>query len=160
MAYGLDFQEIYYTDHNRVDQGVLETYEIDIDLAGEKDFRIVSPEPVIPVGGFWYIQNTEYGGIVDAFSTDSDEEQIEYEGRSFRGILNSHIVDVDGAERVLPDSMTVHLDEYGAIDDDSNMLVATVSDCFRELLTDFGGCLWSMNRQCTKPLVLSYPSTR
>lgn len=138
MAYGLDFEEIYYTDHDRVDIGVLETYEIDVDLAGDKDFQITSPDPVIPIGGFWYIQGTEYGGIVDAFNTDSDEEQIEYEGRSFRGILDSHIVDVDGKERVIPDSTTVPVDEDGAIDDDSNMLVATISDCFRELVTDFG----------------------
>lgn len=138
MAYGLDFQEIYYADHQRVDLGVLETYEIDIDLAGDKDFRIVSPDPVIPIGGFWYIQDTEYGGIVDAFNTDSDEEQIEYEGRSFRGILNSHIVDVDGLARVIPDSKTITVDEDGAIDDDSNLLIATISDCFRELVTDFG----------------------
>lgn len=138
MAYGLDFQEIYYTDHQRVDLGVLETYEIDIDLAVDKDFRIVSPDPVIPIGGFWYIQDTEYGGIVDAFNTDSDEEQIEYEGRSFRGILQSHYVDVDGMERVIPDSTIVPVDEDGAISDDSEMLIATISDCFREFVTGFG----------------------
>lgn len=138
MAYGLDFQEVYYADHQRVDIGVLETYEIDIDLADEKDFQIKSPDPVIPIGGYWYIQDTEYGGIVDAFHTDSDDEQIEYSGRSFRGILDSHIVDVKGLERTIPDSMTVPLDSGGAIDDDSTMLVATISDCFRELVTDFG----------------------
>ena len=139
MAYGLDFQEIYYADHNRVDIGVLETYEIDIDLADEKDFSITSPDPVIPIGGFWYIQNTEYGGIVDAFYTDSDEESIQYEGRSFRGILDSHIVDVDGKQRVMPDRYRADVDASGAIDDDSEMLKATITDCFNELVVDFEG---------------------
>lgn len=94
MAYGLDFDEIYYMGHNRVDIGVLNTYEIDVDLAGEKDFQIVSPEPVIPVEGYWYIPYTEYGGIVDAFETDSDDEKITYTGRTWRGMLASKIVEI------------------------------------------------------------------
>lgn len=109
MAYGLDFEEVYYADHERNDIGVLQTYEIDIDLAGDKDFRVVSPEPVIPVGGFWYIQDTEYGGIVDKFETDSDEEKITYGGRTFRGILHSHIVDVGSVAR---DINSVPIKEY------------------------------------------------
>lgn len=139
MAYGLDFDEVYYADHNRTDIGVLDTYEISIDLADEKDFSITSPDPVIPIGGFWYILNTEYGGIVDAFYTDSDEESITYEGRSFRGILASHIVDVEGKQRVIPDKYSADVDASGAIADDSDMLKATITDCFNELVVDFGG---------------------
>ena len=137
MAYGLDFQEIYYADHNRIDQGVLQTYEIDIDLAKEKDFRIVSPEPVITVGGYWYIQDTEYGGIVDSFSTDSDEEKITYEGRSFRGMLDSHFVDVDGEERIIPENTTAVVDGDGAMDTDAQ-ITATISECFTELIQEQG----------------------
>ena len=94
MAYGLDFDEIYYMGHDRVGIGVLNTYEIDVDLAEEKDFQIVSPEPVIPVEGYWYIPYTEYGGIVDAFETDSDDEKITYSGRTWRGMLASKIVEI------------------------------------------------------------------
>ncbi len=134
MAYGLDFEEIYYTNHDRVDLGVLETYEIDVDLADEKDFSISSPEPVIPVHGFWYIQDTEYGGIVDAFNTDSSEESVEYEGRTFRGILDSHFVDVVGKEKTIPENMTADVDQEGA----GAPVQATISDCFRELVASFG----------------------
>lgn len=134
MAYGLDFEEIYFTDHDRVDLGVLETYEIDVDLAKDKDFKISSPEPVIPIKGFWYIQDTEYGGIVDAFSTDSEDGEIEYEGRSFRGILASHYVDVVGKEKTIPQNLNANIDSDGAGDVEQ----ATISDCFREIVASFG----------------------
>ena len=129
MAYGLDFQEIYYTDHDRFDLGVLETYEIDVDLANEKDFSISSPEPVIPVHGFWYIQDTEYGGIVDAFNTDSSEESVEYEGRTFRGILDSHFVDVVGKEKTIPENMTTDVDQEGA----GTPVQATISESWLQV---------------------------
>ena len=135
MAYGLDFEEIYYTDEQQTDLGVLETYEIDIDVANEKDFQIVSPDPVIPVNGFWYIQDTEYGGIVDSFSTDSSEAEIQYEGRTFRGILASHYVDVQGKEKTIPQNLTAEIDSDGA----GETVNATISDCFRELVAGFDG---------------------
>lgn len=135
MAYGLDFEEIYYTNAEQVDLGVLETYEIDVDLANEKDFQIVSPEPVIPIGGFWYIQDTEYGGVIDAFSTDSNEAEIQYEGRTFRGILASHYVDVEGNEITIPQNLTADVDGDGA----GTTVSATISDCFEELIAGFEG---------------------
>lgn len=134
MAYGLDFEEIYYTDHSRVDLGVLQTYEIDVDLANEKDFQIVSPEPVIPINGFWYIQDTEYGGIVDSFSTNSDDEEIEYTGRTFRGILNSHYVEMDGKEKTIPQNVMSELDSDNA----GETVNASISDCLSELVESFG----------------------
>lgn len=133
MAYGLDFEEIYYTNHNRVDIGMLQTYEIDVDLAEEKDFRIESPEPVIPMKGFWYIRDTEYGGIVEKFETDSDNDMISYYGRSFRGILHSHYVEMSGAEMTVPNRVTAVVDEQGG---STSLTEATISDCIRELIED------------------------
>lgn len=92
MAYGFDIEEIYYTDHNLVDIGILDTYEISLDVAGEKDFEIVSPDFVIPVGGFWYVPNTEYGGIIGGRGMDSDEGEVTYTGMGWRGILDEHYV--------------------------------------------------------------------
>lgn len=138
MAYGLDFQEIYYADHNRIDIGVLETYEIDIDLAKDKDFRIISPEPVIPISGYWYIQGTEYGGIVDTFKTSSDDKEIEYRGRTFRGILNSHHVDVEGMEQTIPSQSIAHVNQEGATSEGGSEIDATITECLRELISGFG----------------------
>lgn len=97
MAYGLDVEAVYYTDHELTDMGVFDTYSISIDLANEKDFEIKTAEYRVPVGGFWYIPDTEYGGIVRAKSTDSDEEEATYEGSSWRGILAEHQLEVDNS---------------------------------------------------------------
>lgn len=108
MAYGLDIEEIYYTDHDLVDVGVLNTYKISLDLADEKNFQIESPEFVLVPTGFWYIQDTEYGGIIDEYTSDSDEKMVTYTGRSFRGILGSHILTIsdDALYRILQGSIT------------------------------------------------------
>ena len=95
MAYGLDIEEIYYTDANRVDQGVLDTYKISLDLAEEKNFSIESPYFLMQADNFWYVPDTEIGGIIDGYNTNSEDEKVTYEGRSFRGILHSHIIDKD-----------------------------------------------------------------
>ena len=117
MAFGLDFEEIYCTNSKRVDIGVLNTYKISLDLADEKEFQIESPDVMLPVGGFWYIQDTEYGGIVDGFSTDSDEQMVVYNGRSFRGILNSVFVDVPDDEQFL-------------------LMQGSIQECISELIED------------------------
>lgn len=93
MAYGLDVEEIYYTDSSKEDLGVLDTYHIQFDTADEKDFEMKTTEPVIPTHGLWYIPNTEYGGYVDGYHTDSDEQSVLYTGRTWRGLLASHYLD-------------------------------------------------------------------
>lgn len=97
MAYGLDVEDVYYTDHDRVDKGILDTYKVQLDCADEKNFTIVSPSSAIPLGGFWYIQDTEYGGIVDGYESDSEEHTVTYNGRSFRGILASKIIEANNS---------------------------------------------------------------
>ena len=135
MAYGLDFEEIYYTDHNRYDLGVLQTYKISIDLANEKDFSIESPEPIIPVHGFWYIKDTEYGGRIDTFDTDSDEESITYTGRTFRGLLESHFVDMNGVQRTIPSNVSAVINGSGA---STELATATITDCANQLIAESG----------------------
>lgn len=118
MAYGFDIDEIYYTDHDRVDMGILDTYEIDLDLAGEKDFQIVSPYLTLEIGGFWYVDGTEYGGMVTAMRIENDE-QVTYTGKSWRGILHDHVL-------IVPDNR-----EYRYVQGD-------VTDVLNDLITECG----------------------
>ena len=74
MAYGIDIDELYYTDADLVDIGILDKYEISLDLANEKDFEIKTENYNLPIGGFWYIPNTEYGGVIRGKGTNSDDE--------------------------------------------------------------------------------------
>lgn len=92
MAYGFDIEEIYYTGHDLVDIGILDTYDISLDVADEKDFQIVSPSFDIPVGGFWYVPDTEYGGIIGGRGVNSDDGDVTYTGMGWRGILHEHYI--------------------------------------------------------------------
>lgn len=95
MAYGLDVEAVYYTDENLVDIGVFDTYEINVDLAKEKDFEIKTEDYKAPINGYWYIPDTEYGGKIRAKETNSEDEEATYTGVSWRGLLNEHIVEVE-----------------------------------------------------------------
>ena len=100
MAYGLDVEAVYYTDHELTDLGVLDTYEISVDLADEKDFEIKTANYTLPIGGFWYISETEYGGVIRSKGTDSDDEEATYTGSSWRGIMHEHIVEVEDRQDI------------------------------------------------------------
>ena len=94
MAYGLDVTDLIYTDSNLVDQGTLEDHEVDLDIAGEKNFELRSDSHIMEHGSLWYVDGTEFGGIVGKFETDPDNYQVIYTGRSFRGIQDSKIIEV------------------------------------------------------------------
>lgn len=86
--------DLIYTDESRADQGVLHDFNLDIDLAADKDFEIkTDPEnAVMAPGCYWYIQDTEYGGRVDRIKVDTDTKDLIYGGRSWRGMLASKVV--------------------------------------------------------------------
>lgn len=92
MAYGLDVNDLIYANSSRTELGTLEDYEIDLDIAGSKDFELKIQNFMLEPGYFWYVDNTEIGGIIDGYSTDPSSNEITYSGRSWRGILSSHIV--------------------------------------------------------------------
>mgnify|MGYP000856612493 FL=1 len=111
MAYGIDYEGIYYTDHSRNDLGMMDTYKVSLDLADEKDFEITATEFLIPEYGWWYILGTEIGGIVDKYETDSSAGTVKYTGRSFRGLLNSYVAKTYGATRILQGGITDIINE-------------------------------------------------
>ena len=95
MAYGLDVEDLIYTDANLNEIGTLEDHEVDLDVAGEKNFELRSDFHIMELGSLWYVDGTEFGGIVGKFETDPDNNQVIYTGRSFRGILASKIIEVE-----------------------------------------------------------------
>lgn len=109
MAYGLDITDLIYAnwehdpdrDEDRwVDQGTLEDYEIDLDVAIDKNFELRSDHHIMTNGSLWYVDGTEFGGIVGKFETDPDNYQIIYSGRSFRGIQAKKIIEVAEGKNV------------------------------------------------------------
>ena len=83
--------ELTYTNHNRIEQGVIQDFELDIAYGkDENDFEIKTSENVLHQGDYWYIIDTEYGGIVDEVEATTNEYEITYRGRSFQGIFDSY----------------------------------------------------------------------
>ena len=90
--------DLIYTNANRVDMGVLSSHALDLSYgARENDFKLTlgAEETTLEYGAFIYIENTEYGGIVDGMKTSSDIETISYSGRTWHGILNSKVIEPD-----------------------------------------------------------------
>lgn len=87
--------DLIYTDAQRHDIGVMRGYSFDLALGrDENDFECVisSIDHCCENGSYIYIENTEYGGIVDEISVDTAAEKVSYKGRSWHGILQSKII--------------------------------------------------------------------
>lgn len=85
-------KNLIYTDSNFLEQGILQTYELDFDTADAKDFEIITHDLVMRIGAFFYVDGTEIGGRIDSLKSTTSAETITYTGRNFRGILASHTI--------------------------------------------------------------------
>lgn len=86
---------LIYTDADRVEQGYLRNFSADVDVAKDKDFEITVARDnnILRGGSWWYISNTEYGGIVDNVGVVTADREIRYTGRNLRGILCDKIIE-------------------------------------------------------------------
>lgn len=89
--------EVMYADINRLPQGSLEKYSIDLELGGDNDFELQMNvrNHCMSAGCIWYVENEEYGGIVDDVKVDTDKSKVYYSGRSWRGILEKKVIRPD-----------------------------------------------------------------
>jgi hypothetical protein len=69
---------LIYTDADRVEQGSLKNFNIDVDVAKDKDFEVTVAQDnnILQGGSWWYINNTEYGGIVDNVGVVTSDREI------------------------------------------------------------------------------------
>lgn len=86
--------DLIYTDKNRLDVAVLNGYELDFEIGEENDFQICThtKNNVIDVGGYFYIENTEYGGRIDKIKVNTSENKLYFSGPTFYGILAKKII--------------------------------------------------------------------
>lgn len=111
MAYGVDYEGVYYTDENRADIGMVDSLKASLDLANEKDFEITAGDASIPEKGWWYILGTEIGGKVGAIESKTTDDTVVYTGRSFRGLLASYVCEINGEKRILQGDITSIIQE-------------------------------------------------
>jgi len=87
--------DLIYMDETFTELGVIRDSTLDEAFgAGENSFDItvnINNNVLLP-GYYFYIDNTEYGGIVDAISVNTAASEIHYTGRSWHGILASKII--------------------------------------------------------------------
>jgi len=95
--------DMIYMTTGRIELGVLANFTLDLDVADSMDFEIKASASgiVLEKGYFWYIPDTEYGGRIDDRKIDSANNTITYTGRTWRGILNSYIVEPSTGEAYL-----------------------------------------------------------
>lgn len=86
--------DVEYTDVNRIKEGALKYYNCDLEIGEKNDFEInmnIKNDCMVE-GSLWYVNDTEYGGIVDKIRIDTEKETVTYCGRSWRGILQKKII--------------------------------------------------------------------
>lgn len=99
--------DLIYTNANRVDQGTLLAYDLDLSFGTdeyENDFELTlgKTEPLLEDGAVIYMDGTEYGGIVGGMRSDSETESRVHLGRTWHGILNSKVIQPDpGADYLI-----------------------------------------------------------
>ncbi len=92
--------DLIYTNNSLREIGVLQNFELDLAYGkDENDFELVckNKDSLLSEGFFIFIENTEYGGIIDGIKVDTSKNEIVYIGRTWQGILNSKILRSDNS---------------------------------------------------------------
>ncbi len=87
--------DLIYANNKGEDVGVLLAYELDVSFgASENDFelKVSNQRHCCDAGFIIYVQGTEYGGVIDAVTSDTANGEVTYSGRTWHGILNSKIL--------------------------------------------------------------------
>nr|DAG66264.1 MAG TPA: tail spike protein [Caudoviricetes sp.] len=96
--------DLIYANSRGEDIGVIHDYDLDLAFGtDENDFElsVSRNDHCCEAGSYIYIDGTEYGGIVDAITSDTATENVTYSGRTWHGILNSKILCPDAGESYL-----------------------------------------------------------
>lgn len=105
-------------------QGVLKRWSLDISIGEDDDFELTMPiDASIGVDGSrvpWYgdyvfIPRTEYGGVVDTVSIDTEAGEIAFSGRTWRGILSNKVIKPDAGHDYLTVSGSIEECMYAVI---------------------------------------------
>ena len=92
--------DLIYIDENRIDIGILKDYELDFEIGSENNFQITTSTEnnVIPMGGYFYFKDTEYGGKITTLKVDTMQNRLYYGGRMFYGMLCDKVICPDSGE--------------------------------------------------------------
>lgn len=96
--------DLIYTNKSREDVGVLKDYTFDLAFGSdENDFELtldISSHCCEP-SCFVYVEDTEYGGIIDKMNIVTKDNKLVYKGRTWHGILASKVITPNDGEAYL-----------------------------------------------------------
>ncbi len=87
--------DLIYMNANKEDLGVLQDYELDLAFGSDEnnfECTIQAGSHCCEPGYYLYAEGTEYGGIVDSISNNTDTNDVTYSGRTWHGILQSKVI--------------------------------------------------------------------
>ena len=90
--------DLIYMNSAKEDVGIMKDFTLDLaygDSENNFECKIVDKQHCCKEGWFLYIENTEYGGIIDDIAVNSAKGVVTYLGRTWHGILNSKIIQPD-----------------------------------------------------------------
>lgn len=96
--------DLIYMNANKEDLGVLQDYELDLAFGSDEnnfECTIQAGSHCCEAGFYLYAEGTEYGGIIDSISNDTDTNDVTYSGRTWHGILNSKVLQPDSGSAYL-----------------------------------------------------------
>ena len=96
--------DLIYTDSNGADLGVVRAYNFDLAFGSDEnnfELKIDTDNHCCEAGCYVYVEGTEYGGIIDAVTSDTAAEEVTYTGRTWHGILNSKVLCPDSGQDYL-----------------------------------------------------------
>lgn len=109
--------DLIYADKNKNDVGVLKDYKYDLAYgSGENDFEITvtTDNHVCTEDYYIYIEDTEYGGVIDSVEVDTKNQTVKYKGRTFHGILDKKVISPDSGQ------------DYYTVTGDMNVILGTL----------------------------------
>lgn len=96
--------DLIYANSDREDVGVIQDYNFDLAFGSDEnnfELTVSLNDHCCEAGYYIYIEGTEYGGIIDAVTSDTAAEEVIYSGRTWHGILDSKILCPDEGENYL-----------------------------------------------------------
>lgn len=109
--------DLIYRDNNDNDVGVITGFQFDLAYGiDENDFSFEIPlsNHCCKQGYFLYIEDTEYGGIIDKIEVDTLKQVVTYYGRTWHGILDSIVVEPESGQdyRIVSGTASSILDAF------------------------------------------------
>ena len=111
--------DLIYADENRIDQGVMDAYELDMAYGSDENnftCTIDRGSHCCTEGFFLYVDGEEYGGIVDKVKVNTEKDEITYSGRTWHGILEKKIICPEDGQ------------DYAVFDGEANKVLQTIID--------------------------------